>query len=266
MSRNRFLPLLQNELAKAVRRKFFCFGFFAVALLCAVVYVIAGQLLTAQTANAWGYCALSMMLVFNDIGLIFILVFSGMLIAEETATGTIRSVLAAPVFRWELYLAKAVTGLLYMLVLFFFTLGVSAALARVHYNFGAAADAYGVVYSRGTILLNFLFACVLSWLPLGTLVMFGLLVSTLIRSSGAAVAAAITTIYLVDFTKNLVGMDRYIFTRHISYPWQVLGQVAQGVDYLWQPEVWNVVALSGACGVLFFSAGLLVFVRRDYNH
>jgi ABC-2 type transport system permease protein len=264
--RSQLLALWRNELAKALRRKLPYWGFFGVALLCVIVYFIADQLIKGQTANAWGYTAFSMQLIFNDIGLIFILVFSAMLIAEEMGTGTIRAVLSGPLYRWELYLAKAATGVLYMLALSLVALAASMALAGFHYRFGAAGDAYGVVYSRGTILRNFLLAYALSWLPLGALAMYGLFISTLVRSSGAAVAVSISSIYVVDFTKHLVGLEPYIFTRNIGYPWQILQQVSQGVDFQWRPEVWNVLGLSGGCALVFFCAGLLVFVRRDLNH
>ena len=65
--------------------------------------------------QAWGYTAFLIHLVFTDLGPIFVIVFSAMLLTEET--GTIRAALAAPMHRWELYLAKAAVGLLYMLVL-----------------------------------------------------------------------------------------------------------------------------------------------------
>ena len=89
-----------------------------------------------------------MQLVFTDIGPIFIIVFAAKLVAEETGAGTIRAALAAPVYRWELYLAKAVTGLLYMIVLSAAALLFSVALAKIHYHFGAVGDSAGVVYSR----------------------------------------------------------------------------------------------------------------------
>jgi len=97
-------------------------------------------------------------------------------------------------------------------------------------------------------------------------VMYGLFISTIIRSSGAAVAVGISTIYLVDFTKHLVGLDPYIFTKYIGYPWLVLQQMSQGVDYRWQPEVWKLIELSGVCGVIAFAAGLVIFLKRDLNH
>ena len=77
--------------------------------------------------------------------------------------------------------------------------------------------------------------------------MYGLLVSTMIRSPGAAVAVGITTLFLVEFTKHLVGLDPYIFTRYITYPWLNLQQIAQGMDYQWRPEVWKMI---GLCGVV----------------
>jgi ABC-type transport system involved in multi-copper enzyme maturation permease subunit len=262
---SQLLPLLQNEVAKAVRRKLPAFGIFAVGLVCGIVYFIAGQV-SDSAANAWGYVSFSMQLVFSDIGPIFIIIFSAMLLAEETGTGTIRAALAAPVQRWELYLAKTITGFLYMLVLSAAALLCSIALARIHYHFGAVADSVGVVYSQKQALQQFLLGYALSWIPLSALVMYGLLVSTLIRSPGAAVAVGISTMVLIDFTKHLVGLDPYIFTRYIGYSWLTLKQLADGMDYQWRPEVWHMLTLSGLSAAVTFGAGLVLFVRQDLNH
>jgi ABC-type transport system involved in multi-copper enzyme maturation permease subunit len=113
---------------------------------------------------------------------------------------------------------------------------------------------------------QFLLGYALSWIPLTALVMFGLLISTMVRSPGAAVAVGISTLYLIDFTKPLVGLDPYIFTRYINYSWLNLLQIAQGMDCQWRPEVWNMIALSGMSAVVTFGAGLIFFVRQDLNH
>jgi ABC-2 type transport system permease protein len=259
------LLLLRNEIGKALRRKLPHFGLAMVSLLSALVYVIAPQLSNAATANAWGYVGFSMQLVFNDLGLIFIVVFAAMILAEETGTGTIRAALAAPMHRWELYLAKAATCLLYTGAVSATALLCSIALAKVHYSFGAVGDSFGTVYSQGAALRTFLLAYVLSWVPLAALAMYGLFISTLVRTPGAAVAVGISLVYLIDFTKHLVGLDPYIFTKYISYSWLVVQQLAQGVDYQWQPEVWKMLGLSGAYGVAAFSVGLLIFHRQDLN-
>jgi ABC-type transport system involved in multi-copper enzyme maturation permease subunit len=233
---SQLLPLLRNETVKAIRRKLPYFGLLMGGLICVLTCVVADEIGTANTANAWGYVALSMQLVFTDIGLIFVLVFAAMLMADETRSGTIRAALAAPLYRWEFYVAKAATGLLYMVAMSFVCLVLSIVLARV-----------------------------LSWVPLAAIVCYGLFLSTIIRSSGAAVAVSIGTLYVIDFTKHLVGLDPYIFTRYMVYPWQVLGQVAQGVSYQWRPEVWKMLGLCGVYGVVAFVGGLVLFLRQDLN-
>src|SRR5437867_2876619 len=142
---NQLLALLRNEITKATRRKLPWFCILAVGLACVVIYFVAGQVSNSATSNGWGYLGFSMQLAFSDIGPIFVVVFAAMLLAEETGAGTIHAALAAPVHRWELYLAKAVTGLLYMILLTAAALLFSAALARVHYHFGPVGDAFGVV-------------------------------------------------------------------------------------------------------------------------
>jgi ABC-2 type transport system permease protein len=263
---SQFLPLVRNEIAKAARRKLPYFGLLAVGLVCVITYYVASQLSNAASANAWGYVGFSMQIVSSDIGPIFIVVFAALLLAEETGTGTIRAALAAPVHRWELYLAKAVTGLFYMIVLSIAALLFSAVLASIRYSFGAVGDSFGVIYSRTQAMQSLLAGSALSWIPLGALVMYGLLISTIVRSPGAAVAVGISTLGLVDLTKHLVGLDPYIFTRYINYPWMALQQIAQGMDHQWQPEVWKMIALSGVSAVVTFGAGLFLFVRQDLNH
>ena len=260
------MPLLQNEVAKAARRKLPYFGIFTVAVMCVIIYFIAGRVNNLATANAWGYIGFSMNLVFADIGPIFVVMFAAMLVAEETGAGTIRAALAAPVYRWELYLAKAGTGLLYMLVLSTAAVLFSAALARIHYHFGAVGDSAGIVYGRNHALQELLASFALSWIPLSALVMYGLLISTMVRSPGAAVSVAVSTMILIDFTKHLVGLDPYIFTRYITYSWLTFQQMAQGMDYQWRPEVWKMITLCGVSAVVTFGAGLILFVRQDLNH
>jgi ABC-type transport system involved in multi-copper enzyme maturation permease subunit len=263
---SQLLPLLQNELIKAGRRKLPAFGVLAVGLVCVVAYFMGGRLSGAATANAWGYVAFSMQLVFTDIGPIFVIVFSAMLLAEETGTGTIRSALAAPVHRWELYLAKAAAGILYMLVLSAAALLFSIALGSIHYDFAPIADSFGTVYSRSQSLQQFALGLGLSWIPLSSLVMYALFISVLVRTPGAAVAAGISILFIVDLTKHLVGLDPYVFTKYIEFSWTLLQQLAQGMDYQWRPEVWNLIFLSSVSGLVAFIAGLTLFIRTDLNH
>ena len=262
---SQFLPLLRNEIAKAVRRKLPYFGIFALGLLSTLIYFVGGHLTNTTGANAWGYVAFSMQCLFADIGPLFVIVFSGMLLSEETGAGTIRATLAAPVHRWELYAAKAVAGLGYTLVLSLAGLVFSVALAKIHYQFADIGDSFGVVYSRGTAVRQFLLGYALSWIPLVALVMYGLFISTIIRSPGAAVAVGISSVFLLDFTKHLVGLDPYIFTKYIGYSWTTLNQLAHGMEFQWQPDIWRMLLVSGACAAVTFTLGLTIFVKEDLN-
>jgi ABC-type transport system involved in multi-copper enzyme maturation permease subunit len=263
---DQFIILLRNEITKAAGRKLPYFGLLAVGLVCVAVYFIAGQSGETAAANAWGYVGFSMQLAFTDVGPVCLVAFAALLVAEEIGTGTIRSALAAPVQRWELYLAKSVTGLLYLVALSVVGLLFSVALAATRYHFTAVTDSFGVVYSRHQAMQALAVGYLLSWFPLGALTMCGLLLSAVVRNPGAAVAVGISSLFLVDFTKHLVGLDPYIFTRYFDYPWLNLEQMAQGMDYQWQPEVWRMLGLCGVSAVTAFIAGLIVFVKQDLNH
>ena len=263
---SQFLPLLRNEITKAVNRRLPYFGLFCVGLLCLAIYVAGGRLNNSSTANGWAYLAFSMQLVFTDLGPIFIINFAATLLSQETGNGTIRAALAAPVNRWELFAAKAAMGLLYMLVMSAVALLFSIVLAKINYHFGDVGDSFGVVYGRERILREFLLGYALSLIPLVPLVAFGLFISTIIRTPGTAVSVATASLLIVDFTKNLVGLEPYIFTKDIGYPWVVLLQLASGTGYQWQPEVWRMVVLSSVFAIVAFGAGLIIFVREDLNH
>jgi ABC-type transport system involved in multi-copper enzyme maturation permease subunit len=262
---NSVLPLLRNEITKATRRRLPYFGFFCIGLLCLAIYLAAGQLSGGSAENAWGYLAFSMQVVFTDLGPIFIINFAALLLAQETGNGTIRAVLAAPVRRWEFFAAKAVIGLLYMVAISVAALGFSIVLAKINYHFSPVSDSFGVVYSQKEALHEFLLGYLLSWIPLVPLVAFGLFISTIIRTPGASVSVATATLLIIDFTKNLVGLGPYIFTKDLTFPWVVLLQLAQGTDYEWRPEVWNMIILSGSFAAVAFGAGLIIFVRQDLN-
>ncbi|MHC4756501.1 MAG: ABC transporter permease [Planctomycetota bacterium] len=260
---NMIVRVFRNELSKHWRTKLPYFGIVASGLVCLLAFAVMAR--QGDVGNGWGYVSMSMQMVFSDIGPLFVVVFAAMLIAEETGSGTVRVVLSCPVGRWEFYIAKVMTGLLYALIVSLSSLVISFCLGAVHYTFGEVSDSIGLIYGKKEVIRNILTALLLSWLPLAAVVLFGIFISTLIKKSGQAVAVAIGLISLLDLTKHLLGIESYVFTRYLVFSWGVFNQVAQGVDYQWFPGVWKMAGVSIAYIIVLFAAGLLVFSRRDFN-
>ena len=87
----------------------------------------------------------------------------------------------------------------------------------------------------------------------------------LVFTAGPAVAIAIGVLYLIDFSKRIIGIEPYVFTKYMGLPWQVINHMAQGVDYQWSTDVWRMAAMSLGYSVTMFVAGLVIFSRRDLN-
>ncbi len=259
------VPLLRNEIAKALRTKLPYFGIASTALICILSFVATRETGGGEAVNAWGFVAFAMQAAFADVGMIFIAIFCGMLIAGETGSGTARVVLSSPVLRWEFYAAKMLTGLLYMLVVSASALLTCIGLGFFGHGFGDVADSAGVVYASREVVLNCVIAFVLSWLPLSATALFGIFVSTVTKRAGQAIGVVIGTLYLVKAVKHIIGIAPYIFTSYLGSPWAIFHAVAEGVDYQWSPEVWKIVGISLIYCVVAFAAGLAVFSRRDLN-
>jgi len=257
--------LLRNEIAKTSRTKLPYFGIFAACLVAVLAFVVTEESGSGQTLNGWGYVGLSMQSVFIDIGLIFISIFSAMLIAEETGSGTVRMVLSSPLLRWQFYTAKVLMGLLYMIVMSVTAFVLSIFLGSLKYEFGNVADAAGLIYAKKEVAINFLAAYFLSWLPLTAAVLFGVFISTIAKKSGQAIGVVVGIIILLATVKHFIGIGPYVFTTYVGSSWGVFHQVAQGVDYQWSPEVWKMVAVSVIYCFVTFAAGLAVFAKRDLN-
>lgn len=263
--RNMVVRLLRNEIAKTSRTKLPYFGIFAACLVAVLAFVVTDAAVGGEPLNGWGYVALSMQSVFIDMGLIFISIFSAMLVAEETGSGTVRMVLSSPLLRWQFYTAKVLMGLLYMIVMSITALALSIFLGSLKYEFGNVVDFMGVAYGRKEVLLNFVAAFFLSWLPLTSAVLFGVFISTIAKKSGQAIGVVVGIIILLATMKHLIGIEPYVFTTYVGSSWGVFHQVAQGVDYQWSPEVWKMVAVSAIYCFVTFAAGLAIFAKRDLN-
>lgn len=259
------LKLLRNDVSRALRTRVPYFGIAAVSLVCVIIFIFTSSLRNSQAVNAWGFLGFSLQGAFADVGIVFIIIFSTLLISEETGSGTIRMILSSPVLRYEFYISKALTGILYMIAMSGTTLLVSYILATLHFDFAAVEDAAGLVYTSRQVLINFVFAFFLSWVPLTALVSYGLFLSTCIQKPGSAVGISIGILIFVETLKHFVNISEYVCTTYIGTPWVIFHEVAQGVNYQWFPDIWKTLGVSVVYIVVTFFGGLLIFSRRDLN-
>ncbi len=259
------LPLLRNEWSKAVRRKLPYLGVLAVVVVCVLFWVATRQIDRHHQFNGWSFVQYEAIGGLSNVAFMFVAIFSAALVADERGSGTIRVVLSAPLRRWQFFTAKVLTGLAYMTLLVVAVLAISFGLGLAGHSFGVVADEAGVIYGRGEVVANLALAVALEWLCLAAVVCYGLFLSVLARNGGQAIAAAIGIGVLIEATKSVIGIQPYVFTTYVGQAWVKFGQVAQGLDYMWKPEVWWIVLVPVAWCVVFLAAGLLILQRRDLN-
>lgn len=258
-------PLLRNELAKALRRKLTWLGIAAAAAVCVLFYLAARHLGAREMFSGWSFVQYAVQTSIANVGLFFVAIFSAALIAEERGSGTIRIVLSGPLRRWEFFAAKAGMGLLYATALMLVALGCAIGLALLRTSFGDVTDDAGVVYPFRQVLANFLLAAALDWLTLWPVVFYGLFISAIARNAGHAIGTAIGVLVLLETAKSVLGFKPYVFTTYVGSSWGIFQQVAQGLDYMWQPEIWKILLVPIVYSVVFLAAGLVVLVRKDLN-
>ncbi len=263
--RNMILPVLRNEIVKSLRSKIAYLGIVAVCLVCVLSFIFTRNLTIGGTLNGWGFIGFTLQGAFVDVGLIFIAIFAALLVAEETGTGTARVVLSSPIWRWEFFLAKMLMGLLYVTVLYIITLVVAFVLGALRYEFGAITDSAGLIYGKGEVLKNLAAAFFLGWIPLSAIVPFGVLLSSFTKRGSHATGVVVGTLVLVEALKHILGVAPYVFTTHIGTSWSIFQEVTQGLAYEWFPEAWKIILVPAVSWVVLFTAGLIIFCRRDLN-
>ena len=260
----RILVLLRNEVIKAGNGRLALIG---VAVCCFICLILLATIRPREVGamNGWIFTQMVMLAIFTEMGMIFAALFAAQLFAEETGSGTIRLGLCAPVRRYEYFLAKVLAAHLYMAALTVVVLAVTVALGSLKHDFGPIEDSIGVIYSTAQASRCLGMTVILTWLPLGSVVMCGLLISVWATRAGVAMGTTVGAIVLIETLKHLIGIGPWLFTHYLSFPWVVFHEMAQGVDYRWFPGLWRLLAVCGGTWALAFVAALWRFCRRDLN-
>jgi len=168
-----------------------------------------------------------------------LVIFGSLSIAGEFDKGTIRLILTRPVTRTEVFLAKCLTGLGLAALFYAVVLGLSFGFGCLRGELGPVWDGeQGLVLSTTEAISSHAVKAVgMSAAGVLAAVFLGLAVSTVVESSGFAVAIALTLFIGVDLGLGLVREDhtRYVFSWYPSYAFETLRSFSEGSSTLWRP-------------------------------
>lgn len=218
--------------------------FFPVALaILAAVTILAAWAFEPKTTVWSGPHALLLFALGAKSGLkiasFLLVVFGSLSIAGEFDKGTIRLLLTRPVTRTEVFIAKCLTGLALAALFYSVVLALSFAFGCLRGELGPVWDAeQGLVLSSTEAISRHAIKAVgISVAGVLAAVFLGLVVSTLVESSGFAVAIALTLFIGVDLGLGLIREDqtRYVFSWYPSYAFETLRSFAEGSSTMWRP-------------------------------
>ena len=218
--------------------------FFPIALaILAAVTILAAWAFEPKTTVWSGPHALLLFALGAKSGLkiasFLLVVFGSLSIAGEFDKGTIRLLLTRPVTRTEVFIAKCLTGLALAALFYTLVLTLSFAFGCMRGELGPVWDGEQglVLSSTDAISRHAIKAVGISAAGVLAAVFLGLAVSTVVESSGFAVAIALTLFIGVDLGLGLAREDqtKYVFSWYPSYAFETLRSFAEGSSTLWRP-------------------------------
>lgn len=238
-------------------------------------------------ARAWHYG--------TQAAAVSLLVLGSLALSSETSQGTLRNLLTRPIGRGELFAAKALSLLLLSLATLAVIAVAGVALVQVQKGFGDVTGVDGidkgyVYYKHADMVAASVRALALSILPILAIGFFGLLVSTCIENSGAAVATAILLYLplgvLAELSKVVAQwislklhqdpaanplvqtarlLGRCVLNPYLEYPFNILSDMGEGITAArFRPEeVFYCLVVPAAYLAVTATLGFLWFRRKD---
>jgi ABC-2 type transport system permease protein len=195
---------------------------------------------------------------------LFVSLVLGEIFAGENAEGTIRALLARPVTRNSVFMAKFTASLIYVSALVVFLAASAYALGAAFFGTGGLLT-YGmsgklVWYSQGEALARLALACGLTCVVALTIGMVALFISVWLSNSLGAVAGA----FMLLFATAIMSAIPYF--EHIK-PYLFGAHVGVGTKAFVDPIPWREIGASALCLgvyiVVLLVGSLMIFRRKD---
>lgn len=185
---------------------------------------------------------------------------AGDIVAAEDQYGTLKTILTRSIQRGQVFFGKLLAALTYTVVALALLAAVAIIAGSVVSGFNSLTTLSGSTVSAGQALALVLASFGVYLIPLLTVAMIGVMLSTMTRNSAAAVVGTLVIVLLIELVGILPGLEwlgPYLLTRQFD-AWQ--GLLRQPID--WSP----IAHASWVCALYCIPAviaGYLVFLRRD---
>ena len=185
---------------------------------------------------------------------------AGDIVASEDHNGTLKTILTRSLQRGQIFFGKVLAALTYTLVSMVLLGGVAIVAGSIVSGFNSLTTLSGTTVSAASALSLVLASFGVYLIPLFTVALLGVMLSTVTRNSAAAVVGTLVAVLLIELIGILPGLESlqpYLLTRQFN-AWQ--GLLRQPID--WSP----ITHAAWVCALYCIPAvivGYLVFLRRD---
>lgn len=251
----------QVEISKALRRKLTYLG--PILIVLAILATLLLKPVARDNVSDYGFIAYATPMALNLLGLILLLAYCAGLVSSELGHGTVCLMLTRPLRRREFIAAKLLLGMTYAFILALVTglttWGVTAAFGDLNgVGFGGEA-----LFANTDMLLAYAIGLGVALLPLFAASAYAVMISTLTRSTGAAVTCAIGFWALLDLIKRPLHITPYIFSTYVDTPWQVFSDQCHGITSSWSPAVIWTSGTAAFSFIVFTAIAIIALNRKD---
>lgn len=249
------------ECIKAMRSKSAYVGPVLVVVMALFAPLI--QPIADESASAYNFIAFATPMVLNLLGLLLILTYCAGLVSSETSSGTIRMILVRPLHRHEFLLAKLIHGMSYALLLTVLVAAATWSIAAIKGQLAGIEYGGEMIYTSTHMASSYALGAVAVLAPQFAAVAYAVMLSTLVRSTGAAVGAAIGIWIVLDAIKYPLHIDPFLFSTYMESPWQVFTMNSEGLDASWTPSIYYCLATSLTSIAVFTAISIISLRRRN---
>lgn len=199
------------------------------------------------------------------LGIIFILIFSSLLITSELSSGTLQMFLVNPVNRFEFFISKIIIGWLFSFILLFTTFFSAFIIGALRFGYGDYVEEGIKLFSKEQILSEILLCLLLTLIPLLAFSCFGLMISVLTRNLGYAIGISVGSILFFDLIRERLSLSPFLFQSYVETSFELVKSLAEGFAVSWKPEIYSLIGVPLAWAVGCSAIGLFIFSRKDYK-